>query len=60
LVDYLERARPGTLGPIARDMKTKRPFAESIAEHLQMSPFDLDKSWQDWIRATYSPRKRPR
>jgi hypothetical protein len=60
LVDYLQSAKPGTLGPIARDMKKKRPFAESIAEHLQMTPFELDKAWQDWIRATYSPRKRPR
>ena len=60
LVDYLLRAKPGTLGPIARDLKQKRPFAEAIAERLEMTPFELDAAWQEWIRATYSPQKKPR
>jgi hypothetical protein len=60
LVDYLLRAKPGTLGPIARDLKQKRPFAESIAERLALTPFELDAAWQEWIRATYSPQKKPR
>lgn len=60
LVDYLMRARAGTLGPIARDVKRKRALKDSFAEHLEATPFEVDAAWKAWVRATYSPKKRPR
>jgi len=60
LVDWLLRARPGTLGGIARDLKGKRPLHESFEQHLEASPFEVDAAWKAWIRETYSPKKRPR
>ena len=60
LVDWLLRDRPGTLGPIARDIKSKRPLKDSLEEHLELGPFEADAAWKAWIRETYSPRKRPR
>jgi len=60
LVDWHMRARPGKLGPIARDIKAKRPLKDTFEEHLEATPFEVDAAWKTWVRETYSPKKRPR
>ncbi len=57
LCDYLLRAKPGTLGPIARAVKQKQPLPETLSRVLGVTPFELERDWKAWVRATYSPKK---
>jgi len=60
-VDYLLRVHPTKLGPIARALKARKPLKDALQEHLGRSPFEFERDWQDWVRATYvlkQPRKR--
>jgi len=58
--DYLLRARAGSFGPVARALKQKQSLKEALATGLDVSPFELERDWRTWVRATYSPKKRKR
>lgn len=60
LVDYLQRAEPGTLGRIARAIKQRVPFKDAVAGALEVTPFELERDWRAWVQATYSPKKQRR
>lgn len=60
LCDYFLRAEPGSLGPLARAVKAKKPFKDALEEVLEISPFELEPRWQAWIQANYSKKKRGR
>jgi hypothetical protein len=57
-VDYIKRAFPEKLGPVARAIKKKQPIAAVIREHFDQSLFSFHESWREWVLATYSPKKK--
>jgi len=57
-VDYIKRAFPEKLGPVARALKQKQPIAAVIREQFDQSLFSFHESWREWVLATYSPKKK--
>ena len=59
-VDYLLRAKPGSIGVIARAVKQKKSVKAALDEGLGVTPFELERDWKRWVVETYSPKKRKR
>jgi len=59
-VDFLLRARPGSIGPLARSVKQKQSLKTALQESLGVTPFELEQQWKEWVVSTYSPKKRKR
>jgi hypothetical protein len=59
-VDYLRRAHPAQLGPIARGVKAKQPIKDVLAATLAMTPFQFEEVWREWVKATYALKEKKR
>lgn len=57
-VDYVRKAHPKQLSPLARGIKQKQPIAALTKELFSMSPFEFHEAWKAWVEETYSPRKK--
>ena len=57
-VDFIRRAHPHELGPIARAVKAKKPIAEILPEFLKLSPFQFEEAWRAWVVENYSLKEK--
>jgi hypothetical protein len=57
-VDFVLRAHPGKLGPLARALKDRRPLKEALAETLALSPFQFEEAWRAFVKATYPAKEK--
>jgi hypothetical protein len=53
-VDFLRRAHPRELGPLARALKAKKTLKEALDEALGMSAFQFEEAWRVFVRTNYS------
>ncbi len=59
-VDFLRRAHPGKLGPLARLVKRKTPIKDALQEVLGLNPFAFEAAWKEFVRAEYELKKKRR
>jgi hypothetical protein len=57
-VDFVRKAHPDQLGPLARGIKKKEPIAALTKQLFSMSPFEFHEAWRAWVEETYSSRKK--
>jgi len=57
-VDFVRRAHPRQLGPLARALKARRPLKEALAETVGLSPFQFEDAWRVFVLANYAARER--
>jgi hypothetical protein len=58
-VDFVRRAYPQRLGPLARALKARTPLTEAAPAILEVSAFDLEPRWKAFVLEHYA-RKEPR
>ena len=58
--DYVIRGTPGKLGAVSRAVKQRKPVKDVLAGALDVTPFEFERQWKDWVKATYSPKKKRR
>ncbi len=57
-VDFVLREFPGKLGPLARELKARRPLKEALEAVLGLTPFEFEERWKAFVRAKYSLKKK--
>ena len=58
--DYLLRAHSAKFGAIAQGVKAREPYGELLKRVLGTTLAEFQDGWQQWVKATYSPKKKPR
>jgi len=58
-VDFILKKHPKKFGPIALAVKERKPIAEILKEHLDMSPFSFEEKWKAYVTENYSLKARP-
>ena len=58
--DYLLRVHGEKFGAVARAVKQRQGAAELLKGVLGQSPAQFQEAWASWVKATYSPKKKPR
>ncbi len=56
LCDFVVRAHGPAFPVIVRGVKDRRPLKDVLREALDLSPFELDARWADFVREHYSPK----
>jgi hypothetical protein len=59
-VDFLRRAHPAQLGPIARAIKARQPLREALQGTLGWTPFEFEEAWRAFVRTNYPLREKKR
>jgi hypothetical protein len=60
-VDWVKRAHPSQLGPLARRLKQKMPLKDALAETIGTTPFEFERDWAAFVKAEYAlKKKKPR
>jgi hypothetical protein len=57
-VDFVRRAHPTALGPLARALKARQPLKDALAATLGLSPFQFEDAWREFVRARYAAKER--
>jgi hypothetical protein len=51
--DYLVATHRDAMRTILGDLKRKRPTREIFAEHLELSVFEAEAAWREWVTKVY-------
>lgn len=57
-VDFVRRAHPEQLGPLARALKAKKTLVVTLGETLSLSPFQFEDAWRDFVQENYALKER--
>jgi len=58
-VDFILKTYPDRFGQVARLIKQQKPIAEVMKKSLDMTPFQFEAKWKEYVQSKYSPKEQP-
>jgi hypothetical protein len=58
--DFLLREHSAKFGAVAKAVKDRKGAAEMLSTVLELSPAQFQANWAEWVKTSYSPKKKAR